>query len=69
MAWNPSPEVAAARDFGKQFGADRVVIYYTLPDGRYGYASYGKTKELCKQARTEATSIMGAMGEAFADER
>ena len=32
MAWNPSPEVAAARDFGKQFDADRVVIYYATPN-------------------------------------
>lgn len=28
MAWNPSPEVAAARDFGKKFNADRVIIIY-----------------------------------------
>ena len=47
MAWNPSPEVAAARDFGKKFGADRVVIIYTKPGGQCGMASYGATKAIC----------------------
>jgi hypothetical protein len=51
MAWNPSPEVAIARDVAAKFKADRVVILYTLPDGRFGYASYGQTKELCADAR------------------
>ena len=50
MAWNPSPEVAAARDFATKFGADRVVILYTTASGQIGYDSYGKTKALCKEA-------------------
>ena len=29
MAWNPGPEVSAARDFGKKFDADRVVMHTT----------------------------------------
>ena len=51
MAWNPSPEVAAARDFGKKFGADRVVILYTTPAGQLGLASYGRTKAMCADAK------------------
>lgn len=50
MAWNPSPEVAAARDFAKRFGHSRVLILYD--DGlHFGFASYGETKELCASAK------------------
>ncbi len=58
MAWNPSPQVAVARDFGKKFGADRVVIFYALPDGRVGYASYGETKALCDTAGEVADAVL-----------
>ena len=47
MAWNPSPEVAVARDAAKRLAADRCVVIYTTPDGKLGMASYGQTKELC----------------------
>ena len=68
MAWNPSPEVAAARDFGKRFGATRVVIFYTLPDGRVGYASYGKTRALCTSAYHLAETTFSAFeAEALAE--
>ena len=68
MAFNPSKEVAIARDAAAKLGSDRAIIFYTLPDGRYGYASYGKTPALCRQARKEADSIFDAVGEAFAEE-
>lgn len=51
MAWNPTPEVAAARDFGKKFNADKVVIVYTTKGGKMGFASYGETKALCADAK------------------
>jgi hypothetical protein len=65
MAWNPTPEVAAARDFGNRFGADRVVIFYTLPDGRFGWASYGKTRALCAETRKIAEATEPAFIEAY----
>jgi hypothetical protein len=64
MPFNPSPQVAAARDFAKKFGANRVVINFTLPDGRYGYASYGATEKLCSEAKKIADKnyhIFGAI--------
>ena len=52
MSWNPSPEVAAARDFGEKFGDDQVVIIrVNNATGRIGFASWGKTKALCDGAR------------------
>lgn len=67
MAWNPSPEVAVARDFAAKFGADRVIIFYTTPDGKYGYASYGQNRELCGATRKAADAVHDHMGRAFAD--
>ena len=57
MPWNPSPEVAVARDFGNKFGADRVVVVYTTPEGKMGYASYGKTTALCAETKKLADAI------------
>ena len=48
MAWNPSPEVAAARDYAKKFGQDRVIIITVdHQTGTMGYVTYGKTRALC----------------------
>lgn len=46
MAWNPGPEVAAARDAAKKLGADRCVVIWTTATN-VGMASYGKTKAMC----------------------
>lgn len=51
MAWNPAPEVAVARDAAKALGnAPVVVLLYLTNDQKIGFASYGRTKELCKFA-------------------
>ncbi len=52
MAWNPDPKVAAARDFGKKFSKD-IVIIICLHDNLLEYASWGINKKLC----TEAASL------------
>lgn len=57
MAWNPSPEVAIARDAAKQLKADRVVIMFTTADGKLGYASYGETKSKCNEAKGMADTL------------
>lgn len=51
MAWNPSPKVGAAREFGKEFDKELVIILSVDRDGRLEYASYGKTKAKCYQAK------------------
>ncbi len=65
MVWNPSPEVAAARHFGKKFGADRVIIFYTTPSGQFGYVSYGQTPALCGETRRVAETLYQKVGETF----
>lgn len=59
MAWNPCPEVAAARDFGKKFNASLRVIVYMTKDNRVGLVTYGETKNLCDETK--------ALGEAAYD--
>lgn len=59
MAWNPSPEVAVARDAARKLGANRCVVIY-ITDENFGMASYGETKQLCKWA--------GGLGDALYDE-
>lgn len=53
MAWNPTPEVAVARDAARKLGqADQsIVIWINRETGKLGMASYGETKDLCDQAK------------------
>lgn len=52
MAWNPSPEVAAARDAAKALGNAPICVVLWLDEKtqRLGMASYGRTMPLCKHA-------------------
>jgi hypothetical protein len=49
MAWNPSPEVAIARDVAKKTGDEGVIIirFPKVPGDVYSIASYGKDRERC----------------------
>lgn len=53
MAWNPSKEVAVARDAAKALGdAPVCVVLWLNNDGtKLGMASFGKTKALCGYAK------------------
>jgi hypothetical protein len=50
MAWNPSPEVAVARDAARRLGANRTIIIYFTDSHQLGMSSYGATRELCREA-------------------
>lgn len=66
MAWNPSPEVAVARDAAAALakvhgqGVDRCIVLYTTDDGRIGYASFGRDRKLCAEARKIADAAYDA---------
>jgi len=53
MVFNPSPKVAAARDFGNKFKKEMVIII-SISGNEIEYASYGKTPALCTKARKVA---------------
>jgi hypothetical protein len=57
MAFNPSPKVALARDFAKKFDQKMVIIFHIDGAERIGYASYGKNKLLCNEAKKIADTI------------
>lgn len=51
MAWNPSPEVAVARDAAKKLGDVPVcIVLYVTNDDKLGMASFGKDRQLCNFA-------------------
>lgn len=51
MAWNPSPEVAVARDAAKRLNnAPMCIVFWVTDDQHVGMATYGRTRELCKAA-------------------
>ena len=67
MGWNPSPQVAAARDFGKKFGKKIVIILSIDSRGQLEYASYGETKALCGHAKTLASAAFDGIVDAHKD--
>lgn len=58
MAWNPSPKVATAREFGIRFKYDKVIIIgVNESDGKFEVVSYGETKRKCAEAEITAGHI------------
>ena len=58
MAWNPEPEVAHARDYGKKFNYDRVIIIAVNDETeKFEVVSYGKTKQKCAEVEKTADQI------------
>lgn len=50
MAWNPHPDVAVCRDIAQKHGEEGVIVLrFKTINGQYSAASYGKTKEMCKE--------------------
>ena len=52
MAFNPSPKVSEARDLAKKYGKTKVIIFMIDDDkGTMEYASFGKDKAMCSDAK------------------
>lgn len=64
MAWNPDKRVAAARDIGKQFGFDQVIIIgIDNPRNIMTSISYGETKKSCNECKSLADAAYDAVFE------
>lgn len=50
MAWNPSPEMAMAREFAAKHGREIVIVVSIDEAGMVRTQSYGKTKAICEGA-------------------
>jgi hypothetical protein len=66
MAENKSDKVAAARDLGKKFNANRVIVLFTTED-EIGYASWGKTAALCQETQELADAAFDAVNKRFVE--
>ena len=55
MAWNPSPQVAVARDAARKLKAEVGCIVIYVNNETLGMASYGHDKALC--------AAMGKLGD------
>ena len=53
MAWNPSPKVADCRDIATKWGGKDQIIVLALDhnSGTLEVVTYGRTKELCSEAK------------------
>lgn len=60
--------IANAQAAGERLGMRSVIVLQELPDGRWGYTSWGRTKPDCDRARAIAGDAL-AWVEAFADLR
>jgi len=70
MSWNPSPEVAAARDYGKKFNKDKVIILgIDELKGTFEIISYGKTKEKCSEAKKIADDLYNLVNDGILELR
>jgi hypothetical protein len=45
-----------------------MIVMQELPDGRWGYTSYGETRADCERAKNIADELMGAVAYAVAVE-
>jgi hypothetical protein len=70
MAFSPSPKVAAARDYGKKFDRESVIILsFSGKFSLYEVVSWGKTRELCGAANLIAQELENAFKEAILEHR
>ena len=68
MAWNPSPEVAVARDAARKLDADMcVVVYVNAHKQQIGCASYGVNSMLCAETKKLADQCYEAAKAWFED--
>lgn len=59
MAWNPSPKIAAAREIGRQWRADIVVVLaFNTRTRTVEAVSYGESKLLCEVGKDIANQVV-----------
>jgi hypothetical protein len=65
MAHNKSEMVVEAREFGRKFKADRVIILFVTKDERIGYASWGRTLSMYSETKELADDVYEAFSDAI----
>lgn len=67
MAWNPSPKVADCREISRRWNNKDQVIILAIDrsTGTVEMATYGKTKELCAEAKRLGDAAFDAVMENY----
>lgn len=60
--------ISRAREASKRLGLRSMIVMQELPDGRWGYTSYGRSRADCDRARSIADELMSAVEYAVAAE-
>lgn len=55
------PKITDAKMIAQRFDLPKAIVIFQLPDGRWGYASYGKDKAHCERARRSADLALDAI--------
>jgi len=51
------PTTADAKRLATTHNLKRIIVFFEEIDGRFGYASYGRTKSLCQTTREIADGL------------
>lgn len=57
--------ISSAREASKRLGLRTMIVLQELPDGTWGYTSYGKTKADCGRARRIADYLFRGLHNAI----
>ncbi len=58
--------IKSAAEASKRLGLRSMIVLQELPDGRWGYTSYGATRALCRRAKLIADEAMSGVEYAVA---
>lgn len=53
--------ISRAREASRRLGLRSMIVMQELPDGRWGYTSYGQTRADCGRAKSIADELMSAI--------
>lgn len=60
--------ISSARNAAKRLGLKSMIVLQELPNGEWGYTSYGQTRALCQRARVIGDECLSAVAYAVAVE-
>lgn len=60
--------ISRVRSAARGLGLKSMIVLQELPNGRWGYTSYGQTRELCGRAKSIADECLSAVEYAVAVE-
>ncbi|KKL93452.1 hypothetical protein LCGC14_1874510 [marine sediment metagenome] len=63
MSWQNTPSICAARDYGKKFKKDAVIILSFDKSERYELVTWGRDRKLCDATKKVGDTVISALQE------